>query len=47
MAAALSVCLDQKVKLDIFEKNICNEYIFVLSGWKASRDESRVCWAQK
>lgn len=47
MADVLKICLEPTAKLDIFEKNLCGEYEYVLSGWKVMRDQSRVCWAQK
>lgn len=47
MAAVLAVCLDPSVKLDKFDNDICNQYIYVLSAFKVARDQSRVCWAQK
>ena len=47
MAEVLAVCLDKSVKLDVFEKNICSEYVYTLALFKVMRDQSRVCWAQK
>ena len=47
MAAALQGCIDPKNNLSPFTKFLCNQYIYALSNWKVSRDQSRVCYAQK
>ena len=47
LADLIGVCIDPQSKLDPFEKNMCEDFIAIMSQYEISRDQSRVCYNQR